>query len=173
MTQRPIGVKTILLAVAAIIAMTLSGCGDEAPTQAADEGPAGLSVDDLDGRVFATAQVDGHALVDETVVRLAFDGDELSVDAGCNHLTGTVAVEGDRLDVSNLGGTEIGCTKDRAAQDEWIADFLTHSPTVALDDGTLTLTGGDVVMALAAQTVPDEPTGDPEQPTSNVTTEGG
>lgn len=160
MTLRPIGVKTILLAIAGLLAVTLSACGDDDPAVARDEGAA-LSIDDFDGQVFATAQVAGHRLVDETVIRLGFAGDQLSVEAGCNHMTGAVSLDGGRLRVSNLVSTEIGCEKDRADQDAWIAGFLTSGPTVALDGDTLTLAEGKVSMALAALPAADTPSGDP------------
>jgi heat shock protein HslJ len=166
-TPRPTGVKTIALAVAALLALTLSACGDGDSSAQADDKPAAFSLDDLSGRVFATSQVDGHALVDETVVRVGFTAGQVSVDAGCNHMTGTAALEGDQLTVSNLAGTEIGCAQDRADQDAWISDFLTSGPTVSLDGDTLTLAAGDVSMALAEQAVDDTPTGDSDGAVTN------
>lgn len=163
MTPRPIGVKTIALAATALLALSfsLSSCGDADSSSRADDKPAGLSLDDLSGKVFATSTVDGHTLVDETVVRIGFADGQVSVDAGCNHMTGTAALDGDRLTVRNLAGTEIGCEQDRADQDAWISAFLTGGPTVALAGDTLTLTKGDVSMALAGQVVQDTPSGDP------------
>ncbi|KAA1415911.1 META domain-containing protein [Nocardioides humilatus] len=164
MTRRPTPVKTISLAAAALLVLTLAGCGDEDSSPEAHDDPAstGLTLDDLDGNGYATAQVSGHMLVDETVVRLGFDGTQIAVDAGCNHLFGTLALDGDTLDVSNMGGTEIGCEQDRADQDAWIVDFLTSGPTIALDGDTLTLTAGDVSMALALQAPTDVSSGDPD-----------
>lgn len=173
MTSRPIGVKTLALAAATLLALTLSGCGDEDSSPGTgDDAPAatGTSLADLDGQQFATAQVDGHQLVDETVVRLAFAGDQISVDAGCNHMTGVAAIDGDTLTVTNLAGTEIGCEQDRADQDAWITAFLADGPTVALDGDTLTLTEGDVTMALAGQPV-EVPSGDGD-PGDTVTSNG-
>lgn len=177
MTIRPIGVKktTTLgaLAAAALLVLAVGGCGDGDSSSRAEDPPAatGLSLDDLDGKVFATAQVDGHALVDETVVRIGFADGQVSVDAGCNHMTGGVSLDGDRLKVSNLAGTEIGCEQDRADQDAWVASFLTDGPTAALDGDTLTLTGGDVSMALAAQAV-DDASSDGGDPDGTVTDNG-
>jgi heat shock protein HslJ len=166
-TPRPTGVKTIALAAAALLALTLSACGDGDSSAQADDKPAALSLDDLSGRVFATSQIDGHDLVDETVVRVGFTDGQVSVDAGCNHMTGAAALEGDQLTVSNLAGTEIGCEQDRADQDAWIADFLASGPTLSLDGATLTLAAGDVSMALAEQAVDKAPTGDPDTAVSN------
>lgn len=161
--------KTILLALAAVMAMTLSSCGDdENPSPSAeDESTAALSLDELDGRAFASVQVDGRRLVKGTQIRLGFDGDALSAQAGCNHLFGTVAVDGDTLTVSNMGGTEMGCPDGRHDQDAWLTDFLGAGPTATLAGGTLTLTGGGVVMELVEQDVPDSPVGDGDDPTSD------
>ena len=167
MTRRPIGVKAILLAMTAVLALFLSACGDDDSTPTATDDAAGVSLDDLDGRVFASVRVDGHQLIDDTRIRLGFAGNELSAEAGCNHLFGTAAIDGDTLTVSNVGGTEMGCPDGRGDQDIWLTEFLDAGATLALDDGTLTLTGGDVVIELEEQDVPDQQTGDPDEPTSN------
>jgi heat shock protein HslJ len=160
-------VKAILLAAAAVLAFSLSACGDDDPTPTATDDPAALSLDDLDGRVFASVRVDGRQLVDDTRIRLGFDGTELSAEAGCNHLFGVADIDGDTLTVSGMGGTEMGCPGGRDEQDAWLTDFLGAGAAAVLSDGTLALTGGDVVIELEEQDVADQPTGDPDQPTSN------
>ena len=168
MTRRPIGVKTILLALAAVLAMTLSSCGDEEPTTMAEDEPAAaVSLDDLDGRVFGSVRVEGHQLVKDTRIRLGFQGDLMSADAGCNHLSGSATLAEDTLTVTNLAGTEMGCPDGRNDQDAWLGSFLGAGPTVDLADDTLTLTGGDVVVELVELEVEDPPAGDPDEPTSN------
>ncbi len=167
-TRRPIGVKTILSALSVVLALAVSACGDDdAPATATDD-RAALSLDDLDGRVFASARVEGRRLVDGTRVRLGFDGDELSADAGCNHLFGSAALEGDTLVVSGMGGTEMGCPQVLHDQDAWLTGFLDAGATVTLTDDLLTLTGGNVVVELEEQDVPDPSGGgDPDEPVSN------
>ena len=167
MTGRPIGVKTILTALAAVLALSLSACGDDDPTPTATDDEAGLSLEDLDGRLFASVRVDGHQLVDGTQVRLGFEGTDVSADAGCNHLFGTAAVEGDTLTVTDMGGTEMGCPDGRNDQDAWLTTFLGAGTTAALTENTLTLTGGGVVIELEEQDVPDQDGEDPDQPTSD------
>jgi heat shock protein HslJ len=165
--KRPIGMKTILLATAALLAVTLAGCGDEDPTTMANDEPAGLSAKDLDGRAFASVRVDGHQLVKNTQIRLGFAGDEVQADAGCNHLLGTMALDGGTLAASNLGGTEMGCPDGLNDQDAWLSEFLSAGPEVVLDGDTLTLTKDDVVIELVEQDVPDVDEGDGDEPTSN------
>jgi heat shock protein HslJ len=160
--------RTIWLAAAAILAVTLAGCGDEDPTTMADDDAAAqLSLDDLSGRAFASVRVDGHQLVGDSQIRLGFDGDELRAHAGCNHLFGTLALDGDILSASNLGGTEMGCPDGLNDQDAWLSSFLAAGPAVALEGETLTLTKDGVVIELVEQEVPDQPKGDPDEPTSN------
>lgn len=159
--------KTILLAAAALLTVTLVGCGDEDPTPMANDEPAALSIDDLDGRVFSSVRVDGHQLVGDTRIRIGFDGDELSADAGCNHLFGTLAVEGGTVTASNMGGTEMGCPDGLNEQDAWLSGFLAAGPEAVLDGDTLTLTKDDVVIELVEQDVPDPPKGGGDEPTSD------
>lgn len=168
MTRRPIGVKTILLATAALLAtVTLAACGDDEPTTMAEDDSASLSLEDLDGRAFASVRVDGHQLVPRTEIRLAFSGAELSAEAGCNHMFANVKLAGEELVVSNMGGTEMGCEDRLMAQEEWLTEFLTSSPSVALADDTLTLSGEDVVIELVEQETPDVPTGSSDEPTAD------
>ncbi|WP_158282966.1 META domain-containing protein [Nocardioides silvaticus] len=172
MTRRPIGVKTILTALAAVLALSLQACGDEEPTPTATDDEAGLSLDDLDGRVFASVRVEGRQLVDGTRVRLAFEGTDVSADAGCNHLFGTAAADGDTLSVTDMGSTEMGCPDGRNDQDAWLTTFLGAGTTAALSEGMLTLTGGGVTLELEEQDGPEEDRPDqdgedPDQPTSD------
>lgn len=159
--------KTILLATAALLAVALAGCGDEEPTTMANDETAGLSVDDLDGRAFSSVRVDGHQLVGDTRIRLGFVGDEVQAEAGCNHLFGTLAVDGDTLTASNMGGTEMGCPDGLHDQDVWLSEFLSAGPEVVLDGDTLTLTKDGVAIEMVEQDVPDPGDGDGDEPTSN------
>ena len=168
MARRPIGVKTLLLAAAAVLAATLTACGDEEPgLMADDDQPAALSLDHLDGRAFSSVRVDGHRLVDDTRIHLGFKGRDVSVEAGCNHLFGKAALEGDTMRVSNMGGTEMGCPPGLHDQDAWVTEFLGAGPTVALDGDTLTLSGGDVVIELVEAEEPAAPTGEPRASSSS------
>ncbi len=166
-TQRLIGMKIILLATAALLAVTLAGCGDEDPTTMANDDPTGLSAKDLNGRAFASVRVDGRQLVNGTQVRINFADDEVRANAGCNHLFGTMALSGDTLTASNVGGTEMGCPDGLNDQDVWLSEFLSAGPAVVLDGDTLTLTKDGVVIELVEQDVPAGDGGGDEEPTSN------
>lgn len=160
--------RRALLALVPVVALALTACGDDEPTVAQDPGTA-ITLGDLDGRAFEAGTVDSpdHHLVAGTRIRLSFDGDDLSAHAGCNHLFGTAGLEGERLTVGRMGGTEMGCEPALAEQDIWLQGFLGDGPAVALDGASLTLSNGATTMELTEVPAPTD-TGDPDQPTSDA-----
>lgn len=140
------------------LALVLAGCGDE-------EGDAGDAGDELTGRTFVSREVTGYELVAGTRVSIELrDDGTVNVNAGCNHLFGEIDVRRDRLEVSSMGGTEMGCDPERHRQDEWIAELLGAAPTWELAGDTLTLTSGDVVLSLV-----DREVADPDRPLEGTT----
>lgn len=139
----------VRILVAILLLLGLAACGDDDATGLAD----------MSGRTFLSESVEGYDLVPGTDVRMEFVDDEVSVDAGCNHLFGNLRIDGDRLFVESMGGTEMGCDPVRHAQDEWISDFLGAGPTYALDGDRLRLTSGEVVLTMLDTEVatPDQP----------------
>ncbi len=92
----------------------------------------------LDGRTFLSTKVDGPALVAGSVVRVTFRDGGVAVHAGCNSMSGSYRIDGDRLVVGQLATTEMACEPDLMAQDQWVAGLL-NGATIALDGNTLTL----------------------------------
>ncbi len=142
-----------IAAVLAALALTVAGCGEESPDEKADDAGSPPSLADIDGQSFRSTGDDSldspdHTLVPDSEIELGFDGSELSADAGCNHLFGTVEVKDGKLSASGMGGTEMGCTPELMAQDEWLTEFLGSSPSLELDSGVLTLTSGDSTLTL-------------------------
>lgn len=144
-----------IAATAALLALVV-GCA------AADGGGGSPVAEDqpLIGRTFLSETVtrDGVPVdpVAGTRIRLTFpEPDQLSVSAGCNTLLAEVRVEPDRLHISGVGGTEMGCDPQLHDQDEWLADFLEGSPTWQLDADTLTLRGGSTMIVLRDREVAD------------------
>jgi heat shock protein HslJ len=124
--------------------------------------PTGLA-----GRHFISTGVtdgdDEFPLVPGTRIDLSFV-DGLQAQAGCNQLFATYSLDGDRIVVGGVGGTEMGCEPPLMAQDQWLSAFLSSGPTYALDGNDLTLTSGDVVITLA-----DREVAEPDQPLTNIT----
>jgi heat shock protein HslJ len=150
-------ILTVIRPLVAVLAfVTAAGCGD--PT-----GPAGAKgkVDDDQpwGRTFLSTSVN-RPLVEGTRIRLDFHDDHrLGANAGCNHMGGDAEVAGDRLVVSDLATTEMGCDPDRHRQDEWLAGFLTSRPHYRLDGPVLTLRNDSTELRLE-----DRETADPDRP---------
>lgn len=104
---------------------------------------AGCSSDggdlDLAGREFTSTEVRGHTLVDGTTVRLTFDEDTMSAQAGCNTLAGGASWADGILTAGPLAMTMMACEDALAAQDQWLSDFLASEPAITQDGETLVL----------------------------------
>ncbi len=142
----------VVLATAASV-LGLAACGEPEAS--------GSAADSLDGREFLSTDVTGHRLVAGSQIRLNFDGDRLGANAGCNQLGGTWSIDGDALAVpDDMVMTEMACDPPALMdQDTWLASFLTSRPAVTLDGDTLTLTRGEVTIALL-----DREVADPDRP---------
>lgn len=158
MTREPGGAAHRLIVVrlvSILLVLGLAACGEG--TDVAAGGP-------LTGRTFLSESVAGHDLVAGTQLRVDFREDEVSVTAGCNSLFGNLRIEGDRLFVEDMGGTEMGCDPERHDQDVWITELLGSGPSFELDGDRLRLTAGDVVVTLL-----DREVADPDRPLDGTT----
>jgi heat shock protein HslJ len=109
----------------------------------------------LTGRIWMSTAVTvagaPRPLVYGTRIRMTFADGTLNVDAGCNMLSFPIAVEADRLVTGEPVSTLIGCSQEREAQDEWIAEFVGNgNPGWEVADGNLTLTAGDTKIVFEA-----------------------
>ncbi|MEO7267891.1 MAG: META domain-containing protein [Knoellia sp.] len=70
-------------------------------------------------------------------VRLTVSGDQLRLNAGCNHLSAEVTIEDHRaFAIGGVVMTEIGCAPEPAARDAWLAALLDDHATVQLKGST-------------------------------------
>jgi heat shock protein HslJ len=143
------GMKTKVgtLVLLASLAIAVSACGNQTQTTGSDRS------EDLPGRTFLSTKVteadQPRKLVPGTKVSLNFTDDgELVVNAGCNTLRSEVDASDGVLRVSNLGGTEMGCTPPLHEQDSWVAKVLEAEPTWRLDKNNLVVTSGQTEMVL-------------------------
>lgn len=161
---------TVLLALIAGMALLTTACsGDGDGDGGADDGATtstpiaddgALSTDALDGRTFLSTSWEAPTPpVDGTRLRLSFDGDQLSFQAGCNTYGGTYALDDDALRAGPLAGTEMGCPDGLHEQDESLADLFQGGVTAQLDGAELTLTSGATTIELLdeQEAVPDQP----------------
>ncbi|WP_164737212.1 META domain-containing protein [Georgenia sp. SYP-B2076] len=101
---------------------------------------AGGAAPDLAGKSFVSSGVRGHDLVAGTDVRLLFGQDTISVNAGCNTLTGAATWAGGVLAVdAHMAQTMMACSGELTDQDDWLKVLLTSDPAVALEGRTLTI----------------------------------
>lgn len=90
-------------------------------------------------------------------LRVTFEGGEVGLQATCNTLSGTAALEDEVLVVGSLGGTEMGCPGAGFEQDEWLVDFFTSRPTVEVLDVGFELRGDTAALRLLPpEAVPGE-----------------
>lgn len=148
--------KPLLALCLLTLILAATGCGEK-------QQPAAATGESLDGRTFLSTKVlegsEERELVDGTRIRLVFTADGLSASAGCNTLHADFRLDGDRLRISGMGGTEMGCEPELMKQDEWLEGFLTADPTWRLAGDALVLSSGDTEIHLVDRKVaePDRP----------------
>jgi heat shock protein HslJ len=150
--------RTLAALTVAVLALGALACGgdDDDSTSASGSdaggstsGGAAPSLDDLDGMTFTSTDVTDHDLVQGTQVTLAFDSEQVSVNAGCNTMGGTVTLEGGTLTLGDdVRSTLMECGDELRAQDTWITEWLQGGVDATLDGNALTLEGDGVTMAL-------------------------
>jgi heat shock protein HslJ len=126
--------------------------------------PSQVTVIDLDGRTFLINDLLGEAETLEVFAdpTITFDGDQLSLFAGCNTFTtpnGYRLADG-RLVIAGVEMTALPCVPDARyrRQEGLFQRLLQGSPTVTLDGARLTLNSGDVLVTAvdsAASRPPD------------------
>lgn len=142
-----------------LLVLVLAACGDDADTvDAGDAGDAGgdaapdVSYADLDGTAFVATGSQGYEIVAGSTISLSFADERISANAGCNTQNAGVEVVDGKLQLtSELASTMMGCEEPLMAQDQWVASFLEAAPAVILDGAALTLTVGDEVLELSAE----------------------
>ena len=84
--------------------------------------PNGSAPASLDGTTYTSTAVTGHELVAGSQITMAFADGSVSVNAGCNTIRGSYALDGDTLVVAeDLASTMMACPRtDRTEQDAWL-----------------------------------------------------
>ena len=144
-----------LRAAAAVgLAVALAACGELAPSDTT----GGQFV----GRTYLSSDVTQAGqpteLVPRTQLSLTFVEGGISASAGCNSMSATGGIRDGVLELENLVITEMACDPDMMAQEQWWAALLLSQPRAEVGDRSLTLTSGDLAVAMvSAETVPDRP----------------
>jgi len=169
--ERPHGVRRPLrLPVGVVLLVVASACGTASDGSASPSTDAATTTsevaDDSDvdpallmGRSFVSTSSDRDDLLSPAALRISFADGQLTMQAGCNTMFGSVMVEGGQLLVGVLGTTEIGCADDLMRQDGAIAGFIESRPDVDLDGDRLVLS-----TAQGTLTFTDREVADPDRP---------
>jgi heat shock protein HslJ len=101
-------------------------------------------------------QGDLQAVLEATEITASFDGadGELTGSAGCNSYFATYEVGGNKLSLSDITSTEIGCTTPEGVmeQEQEYLMLLLDTATFQADDSQLTIfTSGGQVLIFGAQ----------------------
>lgn len=151
--------RTVVTVTAVALAFSLSGCGGQ-PVSDGSAAPSGSSGTgeggELRGRSFtsvsATERGEPRTLAVGTTVVLRFTDDgRLIATAGCNTMSGPVALTGGKLAVEELAVTDKGCEPALHRQDEWLTDLLLAEPSWRLDGANLVLASPDTGIVLAPE----------------------
>jgi len=136
----------LLLAVSlALVACSSGGAATANPSR--DPAAAPATSEALDGKTFVSTGMTGATLVEGSTVTLGFDGNRISVSAGCNQANGAYEIVDGVVKLGLLATTEMACEAPLMAQDTLITSFLDGS-TASLAGDTLTFTKGDVTLTL-------------------------
>jgi heat shock protein HslJ len=146
-----------------LVLLLVGGCGDDAPDDVIDDPgatprAAPLTAESrlLDSGSFASTKVVGHDLVPDTAIQLGFDGETMSVAAGCNTQFGAFTIEDGVLQWSEEpAATMMMCEDDLVAQDEWLRGLLTTGLAATTDDVSLELTSSDDSVTISMEPVPE------------------
>ena len=137
----------LLLAVSLALVACSSGGGAATAAPSGDPAAAPATSEALDGKTFVSTGMTGATLVEGSTVTLGFDGNRISVSAGCNQANGAYEIVDGVVKLGLLATTEMACEAPLMAQDTLITSFLDGS-TATLAGDTLTFTKGDVTLTL-------------------------
>lgn len=157
------GATSSTLLVLVLVLVLLGGCGDDTPDDPTDEPGSPpravpLTADSplLESGSFASTEVVGHDLVADSTIQLGFDGETMSVAAGCNTQFGAFTVEDGILRWSDEpAATMMMCEDDLAEQDEWLRGLLTAGVAATTDGVALELAAPDDGTTIALEPVPE------------------
>lgn len=133
--RRPTGMRTHLVPMF-LAAVVLAGCGGGGSSAATEVEDVTWVLTEGESRA---GPLDGSAA--RATLLIEAGADEAGGVSFCNHWFGSVAVDGDQIDLANLGGTEMGCEPPLMDLEAGYLDALEGVDTFTVEDGRLTLEG--------------------------------
>ena len=145
------------------ILLVITACGG-----ATRSGGAGADDGDgaaLSGKTFLSTRVsvDGaeRTLAAGSRIRIGFTDDQISLQAGCNSMGGSIRVTAGRMTLAGDGlvMTEMACAEPLMAQDTWLAGLVTAGADLTQQEDRLTLVSGSTTIWLLDErtAIPDAP----------------
>lgn len=104
----------------------------------------------LEGRSFTGEIVDGKELVQGSTLRVTFEEGRIGFDADCNLMSAPYELVNGHLELTGeIIGTLRGCPPELMAQDQWLTEFFSATPSISvLDEQSLRLEGEDATIEL-------------------------
>lgn len=160
MSRVPIGTpprRTAFVLLALMSAFALAACGSGSGDEASDADPSDSASEpapatEIPDATYVSTEVTGHDLVAGTAIRLGVDSGTLSVAAGCNtQFAAYELVDGILRWTGRPATTLMACAPEREEQDQWLAGVFTAGLDARMEGTTLTLTDGEVTLALTSE----------------------
>ena len=129
--------RSVLIIV--LLGLLAAGCGGSE-----DSDPAPVTAAALEGSAFTAVEAEGFQLDQEGPLTISFEQGSVSVDAGCNSISGDYEIENDAIR-AKLISTLMGCPPPLDEIERRITAMLSGGAGVRLEGDTLILTGDDGV----------------------------
>jgi heat shock protein HslJ len=147
--------SALLTTLAVATALAVSACGSDTADDPGSSPSSDGSGGGIGGEYVADGLPDPPFAEGSGTVRLTLEDGTIAFTASCNHFSGIATWDDGVLRASSIGGTEIGCDEERAAQDEWLVDFFSSGPELTLDGTDLKVgSGADAIWFVPADEVP-------------------
>ena len=145
----------LVAVVAIVVAACSTGAASPAPSVAASEAVSPAGPPTLDGtswRLSDYVSPDGQTFTVPAAVTplLAFDGGQLTANAGCNTFNASYTVTGDAIEIGPIMSTKMACEEPMASVEAaYLAALEAVNKVAVLDDGKLQLwdDGGKTTLA--------------------------
>lgn len=126
------------------------------------EGPVAPSIV---GQPWVLLESTGYQRNEHRIVLEFFDNNQLDLDCNCNDNYGKYTVDGTKLNVSEIGGTQMACIrppfdspKTTYDDESFLMQFLLESPNIRRDGELLILSTADTTLKLGPERLlPPEP----------------
>ena len=127
--------------------------GSDTDTDSGDTTDDGL----FGGIDYVLIDSQGYTPISESIY-LSFPSEsEFQFSGDCNSFFGEFSVDGSTFATTGIGGTEIGCSPELMAEDEWLVDFFLGSPTFDLQSDSLSFEKDGVTLVFGDrdEVIPD------------------